>query len=103
MALTAPPKIKKIRPRLTDEQKSARRDKFVALTNDVEQARSMYSNKIQNISKKHGWYVFLNCYMDFNTLLLLGLSAGLLASCSSVTSRVLAVDPTHGTVLFVSA
>ena len=103
MALTAPPKIKKNRPRLTDEQKSARRDKFVALTNDVEQARSMYSNKIQNISKKHGRYVFPNCYMDFNTLLLLGLSAGLLASCSSVTSRVLAVDPTHGTVLFVSA
>ena len=39
----------------------------------------------------------------FNSLLLLGLSAGLLASCSSVTSRrVLAIGPLHGTVSFVS-
>ena len=69
MAPTAPPKIKKIWPQLTDEQKSTRREKFVALMNDVKQARSMYSNKIQNISKKHGRYVFqivtwalIHCY-----------------------------------------
>jgi len=43
------------------------------------------------------------CYMDFNTLLLLlGLSAGHLASCSSVPSRVLVVNPLCGTALFVS-
>ena len=58
MALTTSSKIKKIRPQLTDEQKKSRREKFVALTNDVEQARAMYLNKIQNISKKHGRYVF---------------------------------------------
>ena len=44
----------------------------------------------------------LQRYLDFNTLLLLGLSAGLLASCSSVISRVLVVDLLHGTVSFVS-
>jgi len=58
MVKTTSPKIKKIRPRLTDEQKNTRREKFVALTNDIEQARTVYSNKIENISKKHGRYVF---------------------------------------------
>ena len=43
----------------------------------------------------------LQRYMDFNTILL-GLSAGLLASCSSVILRVLVVDLLHGTVSFVS-
>jgi len=57
MALTTSPKIKRIWPRLTEEQKNARREKFIALTNDVEQARTMYANKVQNISKKHGQYV----------------------------------------------
>ena len=42
------------------------------------------------------------CYMDSDTLLLLGLSAGLLASCSSVTSHVLVVNPLHGTASFMS-
>ena len=44
----------------------------------------------------------LQRYLDFNTLLLLGLSAGLLASCSSVISCILVVDLLHGTVSFVS-
>jgi len=42
------------------------------------------------------------CYMDSDTLLLLGLSAGLLASCSSVTSHMLVIDPLHGTASFTS-
>jgi len=42
------------------------------------------------------------CYMDLNILLLLGPSAGPLASCSSVPSHVLVVDPMRGTASFVS-
>ena len=58
MVITTSQKFKRIRPQLTDEQKNTRREKFVALTNDIEQARAVYSNKIKNISKKHGRYVF---------------------------------------------
>ncbi|KIM56544.1 hypothetical protein SCLCIDRAFT_29579 [Scleroderma citrinum Foug A] len=54
MVKTTSPKIKKIWPQLTEEQKNARREKFIALTNDIEQAHTVYSNKIENISKKHG-------------------------------------------------
>ncbi|KIM51896.1 hypothetical protein SCLCIDRAFT_142287 [Scleroderma citrinum Foug A] len=54
MALTVSSNVRKIRPHLTEAQKNARREKFIALTNDVQQAHAIYSNKVQAISKKHG-------------------------------------------------
>ena len=54
MALTISSNVKKIQPRLTEVQKNARRKKFIALMNDVQQAHTIYSNKVQAISKKHG-------------------------------------------------
>ena len=53
MTLTISSNVKKIWPRLTEAQKNARREKFIALMNDVQQARAIYSNKVQAISKKH--------------------------------------------------
>ena len=103
MAITTSLKTKRIWPRLTDEQKNARRERFVALTNDVEQARTMYFKQDPEYFQETRTVRILKCYVDLNILLLLGLSAGPLASCSSVPSHVLVVDPMHGTALFVSA
>ncbi|KIM53552.1 hypothetical protein SCLCIDRAFT_31822 [Scleroderma citrinum Foug A] len=55
MVLTVSSNVRKIWPHLTEAQKNARREKFIALTNDVQQARAIYSNKVQAISKKHRW------------------------------------------------
>jgi len=47
-------KVKKIRPQLTTCQKAARRAKFVALTDDVNGARTTYMDQVQVLAKKHG-------------------------------------------------
>jgi hypothetical protein len=47
-------KVKKIRPQLTTCQKAVRRAKFVALTDDVNGARTTYMDQVQVLAKKHG-------------------------------------------------
>ncbi|KAG2029148.1 hypothetical protein BDR03DRAFT_987951, partial [Suillus americanus] len=47
-------KVKKIRPQLTTCQKAARHAKFVALTDDVNGARTTYMDQVQVLAKKHG-------------------------------------------------
>ncbi|KAG1742886.1 hypothetical protein EDB19DRAFT_1907369 [Suillus lakei] len=54
MAHTKTNKVKKICPQLTTSQKTARHEKFAALTDDVNNAHVTYMDEVQNLSKKHG-------------------------------------------------
>ncbi|KAG1785113.1 uncharacterized protein HD556DRAFT_1451008 [Suillus plorans] len=47
-------KVKKVRPQLTTCQKAACRAKFIALTDDVNSARTTYMDQVQVLAKKHG-------------------------------------------------
>ncbi|KAG2117735.1 hypothetical protein DEU56DRAFT_747903 [Suillus clintonianus] len=50
--------VKRVRPQLTTIQKSARREKFVSLTNDINDTRAAYMDEVQGLAKKHGWYIY---------------------------------------------
>ncbi|KAG2138320.1 hypothetical protein DEU56DRAFT_696887, partial [Suillus clintonianus] len=45
---------KRVCPQLTTIQKSARREKFVSLTNDINDTRAAYMDEVQGLAKKHG-------------------------------------------------
>ncbi|KAG2115681.1 hypothetical protein BD769DRAFT_1673025 [Suillus cothurnatus] len=47
-------KVKKIHPQLTTCQKAAHCAKFIALTDDVNGARTTYMDQVQVLAKKHG-------------------------------------------------
>ncbi|KAI6095340.1 hypothetical protein F5141DRAFT_1068472 [Pisolithus sp. B1] len=78
MAIAVPTKVNKACPQLMDTQKSARRAKFITLTNDILEACSIYSSKVQTISKKHQWSEHWTCHQlycleDINEKLAKGL------------------------------
>ncbi|KAG2743398.1 hypothetical protein P692DRAFT_20850504 [Suillus brevipes Sb2] len=50
--------VKRVRPQLTTIQKSARREKFVSLTNDINDTRAAYMDEVQGLAKKHGQYIY---------------------------------------------
>jgi hypothetical protein len=50
--------VKRVRPQLTTIQKSAHREKFVSLTNDINDTRAAYMDEVQGLAKKHGRYVY---------------------------------------------
>ncbi|KAG1769049.1 hypothetical protein EV702DRAFT_1203032 [Suillus placidus] len=53
----APPQtrtVKRVHPQLTTSQKAAHREKFVSLTNDINDTRTAYMDEVQGLAKKHG-------------------------------------------------
>jgi hypothetical protein len=50
--------VKRVRLQLTTVQKSARREKFVSLTNDINDTRGAYMDEVQGLAKKHGQYIY---------------------------------------------
>jgi hypothetical protein len=53
MARTKTSKDKRIRPKLTNEQIKARRQKFVDLTNAIRAAQDSHQEAVKTISEKH--------------------------------------------------
>ncbi|KAG1812025.1 hypothetical protein EV424DRAFT_1349418 [Suillus variegatus] len=46
--------VKRVHPQLTTSQKATRREKFVSLTNDINDTRASYMDEVQGLAKKHG-------------------------------------------------
>ena len=65
MAHTKTNKLPTARPNLTVSQKLAQREKFRALTDDINNARVAYTREVVAISKKHHRYV---SYSRFHTI-----------------------------------
>ena len=50
-------KDKRVRPKLTQAQKEARHEKFVDLTNAIDEAHGSYQDAAREIAEKYGRYV----------------------------------------------
>jgi len=50
--------VKRVCLQLTTSQKAAHHEKFVSLTNDINDTRAAYMDEVQGLAKKHGQYVY---------------------------------------------
>ncbi|KAG1802336.1 hypothetical protein EV424DRAFT_1545264 [Suillus variegatus] len=46
--------VERVHPQLTTSQKATRREKFVSLTNDINDTQASYMDEVQGLAKKHG-------------------------------------------------